>query len=223
MDHQHALTKIVMQAITAHSMFAKELSGRYRKHSGIPYCAHIVEVMKRVAHYGYDFEHSKYFKGGERYVLTMLAAAVGHDLKEDTCFDLKFLTGDTIGTPQRVLEIIDECTRPEGDDATREEKWQFLRSFYNKSLESVVIKIADRYCNVMDYLDRDPKYAAKYALQAYPLYRRFVQSYQHLPIKIAERIDKDVTRLMELVRSVYEDCSLVDSDELEERAHQLVV
>lgn len=208
-----------------HVANTKEPDGRFRKHSGLPYSVHITEVMKRVAHYGYDFEHCTLFEaeGGAQYVFDVLGSACGHDIEEDTTLDI----GDFRKTwGDRIADIVHECTREEGDTATRAEKWDFLCSFFEKSKESVVIKIADRYCNVMDYMDRDPKYAAKYALQAFPLYVRFIRLLQEktFPDMVSKLIDHDVSTLMEIVRDRYgTDIVLCDTEEMLERARKLVV
>jgi len=131
-----------------------------RKHSGIPYIVHCIEVMKRVSDYGINDE-------------VVLASAILHDVKEDC--DIEY--GEKILTEfgWTIHSIVNECTRSQGDAATKEEKYLFLKSFENKSIQSLIIKIADRYCNVRDYM-RTPgkeKYASEYALQAYPLYQSF--------------------------------------------------
>jgi guanosine-3',5'-bis(diphosphate) 3'-pyrophosphohydrolase len=120
----------------------------------IPYIAHPMEVMKLCSFMEIADED-------------VLAAAVGHDLIEDTDStyeEIEMLFG------KRVADIILECTREGGDDVTKKQKFKFLQSFRNKSLDSVVIKLADRSCNVCDYFLQGKKdYSAKYGLQAFPL------------------------------------------------------
>jgi (p)ppGpp synthase/HD superfamily hydrolase len=153
-----AVQKMMHYALMKHS-------GQFRKGSDkcpwgkIPYIMHPFEVMKVCSR----FEISK--EG-------ILCGAIGHDLLEDckvTEHELRFLFGEG------VWKYIYECTRKEGDDATKLEKFNFLCTFERKSAESLVIKLADRFCNVSDYYCTPGKkaYASKYALQAYPLYVAF--------------------------------------------------
>lgn len=207
-----------------HMANAKEQESRFRKYSEIPYSVHVTEVMKRVSHYGYNFENIDMFEaeGGAEYIFDILGASCGHDIEEDTTLDLddfRKTWGD------RIADIVHECSRAEGDAATRAEKWTFLCSFFEKSKEAVVIKIVDRFCNVMDYMDRDPKYAAKYALQAFPLYVRFVRllGEDAFPEIVAQLIDEDIGRLMEIIRDRYgTDIVLVDTEEMLEKVRKLV-
>jgi len=224
MNYQDRLLDFTENAILYHTRACGEAKNAFRKHSGLPYFVHITDVMKRVAHYGINFENS-YKLGGEEVVFNYLAGAAGHDLKEDTHADmerLRALYGDPIPT------IISECSRPEGDAATRQEKWNFLMSFLDKSVESVIIKIADRYCNVMDYMDRDPHYAAKYALQAYPLYVRWfriVASNHFANCEcVYDRVGEDLCQLLTIARTRYgEDFRIVDSDIALKEVCKLVV
>lgn len=126
-----------------------------RKKQNIPYYFHLSEVMKKVLSYGVND-------------LDVLLASLGHDLLEDTDADEEKIENMT---NEKVLSIIKECTRPNGDNVSKKDKLEFLKSFKNKSTESLIIKFADRYCNVYDYFnDGDSRYASKYALQAYPIY-----------------------------------------------------
>ena len=168
-----------------------------RKHSGIPYIVHPIEVMKRVSDYGVIDD-------------TILAAAVLHDVKEDCSSEW----GEKILTEfgWDVHSIVVECSRPQGDDATKPEKYRFLQSFSTKSIQSVIIKIADRYCNVHDYIHTSGKYASKYALQAYPLYQSFIQRYTKisdtvLPHKVSIKVLGDIADLNTTINTVYKDFS----------------
>lgn len=132
-----------------------------RKSSGIPYVVHCIEVMKRVSDYGVGNED-------------ILAAAVLHDVMEDC--EAMYAEHILPEFGWEVSNLVKECTRLTGDDATKLEKYEFLESFEKKSTASIVIKIADRFCNVQDYLRTEGKeeYASTYALQAYPLYQAYI-------------------------------------------------
>jgi (p)ppGpp synthase/HD superfamily hydrolase len=145
-----------------------------RKHSGIPYVMHPIEVMKRLSDYGVrEDDH--------------LVAALLHDVHEDSPeFSDEVL--EKFGP--NVYKIMIECSRPVHID----EKYQFLCSFYDKSPESIMIKIADRYCNVQDYINSGKEeYASKYALQAYPIYDAFIKEVKkHSILFESEKITKNV-------------------------------
>jgi (p)ppGpp synthase/HD superfamily hydrolase len=166
-----------------------------RKSSGLPYIVHPMEVMKRVSDYGVCDED-------------VLCAAVLHDVIEDRTdysTKLKYDFGDY------VYNLVLECSREITDDATKLEKYVFLKSFETKSIESIVIKIADRVSNVMDYsrTEGKEKYAATYAMQAYPLYRSFVRKYPKAESKgilshcSCVHILADIAELSAIVNSYY--------------------
>lgn len=188
------LLELYHQMISSHLYETKELEGRFRKHSGLPYPVHCNAVMARVAHYGINFENAILLQGGEEYVFDVLAASMGHDLAEDTKAHFERWSA-------RSFEIISECTRSDEQTSSRQGKWDFLMTFLTKSVEAVIIKIADRYCNVMDYMDTDPKYAAKYALQAFPLYYRFLRNIKTFPRLVIVNLMRDVSKLQEIINS----------------------
>jgi len=144
----------------------KHHTGQYRKNSGIPYFTHVVEVMKALSRCTLEIH--------------VLTAALLHDIIEDTA--------ETYGDIQlhfgtRVADIVQECSRDGGDDVTKLQKYEFLQSFANKSMDAIILKIADRYCNVNDYIaDGSEEYAAVYAAQAYPLFQAYFRSAEENPV-----------------------------------------
>lgn len=128
--------------------------GQLIKNFEIPYVTHCIEVVKILSTAGFIDQD-------------LLSAAVLHDVIEDcgvSELDLEKQFN------KKVAELVVECTRINNKKTTKRDKLNFLKSFDNKSEESVFIKIADRYCNVNDYiLSGKVKYAGYYALQAYPL------------------------------------------------------
>ena len=132
--------------------------GQYRKDSGIPYITHPLEVMKLISNWGFVDED-------------ILCAAILHDVIEDcgvTKEDIAFEFG------LEVAMMVQECTRKEEDGKDTKGKWSFMMSFYEKSEESVIIKLADRICNVKDYIISEKNvYASWYSLQAHSLMERY--------------------------------------------------
>ena len=197
---------------------AIEMAGRAhiaqkRKSSGIPYVVHPIEVMKRVADYGLLDED-------------ILIAALLHDVHEDAP-EFSEQVKQTFGP--YVYAIMIECSRPERDDATKEQKWDFLCSFYEKSPISTVIKIADRYCNVHDYLRTKGKelYASTYALQAYPIYDAFIKDVKGDPDFIdsrdaALRVMCDIATLQSIADREYPQYSELSPKEIRELVIQIL-
>lgn len=150
-------------------MLMKHKGQRRKGGLRIPYATHPVEVMKVLS-------AALEFPNEDRLVLSdneMLIAALWHDLFEDTnCTAEEVIERANV----KVSLVVSECTRPEEYGNDFYSKYEWLVGFKEKSLASVVVKIVDRFCNVADYM-REPKkqaYAAKYAMQAYPLYRIYL-------------------------------------------------
>ena len=141
--------------------FANEAHrGVNRKGVEIPYVTHVMEVYKVLFNMGVRDPD-------------MLIAAILHDIIEDTPYtwsdiEKKFNS--------RVASYVHECSRMVDGEETLRVKYDFMQTFKYKStsLGSVLIKIADRYVNTMDYYKEGREvYAAWYSLQAYPLYIRY--------------------------------------------------
>lgn len=118
---------------------------RKRQRGGVklPYIIHPLDVLKRIWCW-------------ETINETVACAAVLHDVLEDcaTCEEahLNRKFGD------KVASIVLELTHK----LEIESKEAYLQSFQYKSVESLVIKIADRLCNVDDFKITDVMYAKKY-------------------------------------------------------------
>lgn len=175
-------------------------AGQRRKKSEIPYFLHLADVTSRVSHYGFNAYGP--LKRDLRFIDCVLASSYGHDLYEDTDADYD---GVRLCVGEKIADLILECTR-EGDDKTitRQEKWDFLMTFKKKSPTSVVIKIADRFVNVHNYWDTDPRYAALYALQGTPLYTFFAKNSLVWPKEIAESVQQDIETLGDIIKTRYD-------------------
>jgi len=145
---------------------AKKHAGQKRKHSKIPYFSHCMETMKRV---------SIYQQKSELNSDEILIAALGHDLIEDTEVTYEDVV-DTFG--RHIATVIRECSRPKTSISLKD-KYSFLKSFQHKSKSALLIKIADRSCNVSDFSNEmeTNNYASKYALQAYPLLQAAIKAF----------------------------------------------
>lgn len=133
--------------------------GQKRKYSGLPYVVHPIEVMKRIS--GYGIRHA-----GD------LVSALVHDVHEDCSEMFSSMVLKSFG-PYVYRNMI-ECSYIPDDKYTKDD---YIKSFKHKSPISLIIKIADRYCNVQDFIrSGNKKYAKKYAKKAQPLYDIFVNS-----------------------------------------------
>ena len=158
--------------------------GQYRKHLGnagikIPYIIHPLEVTKLVWEWGVGDED-------------LLSAAVCHDVLEDTLFTEKELSKMLSPT---VAKIVEELTFiPIKDEDKKLAKARYIDSFVNKSIESLVIKLADRFCNVEDLILSDPKYAREYFHKADSLFATWSSRYK----EVVKRFGLDVQHRIEL-------------------------
>ena len=190
-------------------------ANQFRKGTGIPYLNHLCEVTSRVAHYILHM-------GTESLSLTkdeILAASMLHDLIEDCD-----VTYETVvdGFGKGVADLVMECTRDDGHEE-KSQKWDFLVSFKEKSLASHLIKIADRYHNVNDYYRTPEKmdYASTYALQAYPLYRAFLEKVHGEKIPGTEIVVVDLQQLQAIINKLY--MVNIAQDSLDKKVRALVV
>jgi len=152
------------------------LQNRKRDINGVfmPYFTHPFDVMQLV------------WKWGAGKPKNMLAS-LGHDIEEDCKLtEAEIIAGFTPQVPEarlykhetyfpshHILEaakIITELSflPPAGIDKETEKtlKDEYLRTFDKKSIDAFVIKLADRFCNSMDYKLSDPRYAFKYFKKA---------------------------------------------------------
>ena len=146
------IDKAIRIAMEAHE-------GQYRKDNGLPYIVHPIQVMQTINRWGTTNE-------------LILAAAVLHDTLEDT--DLSQLRIYHEFGPL-ILDFVNELTF---DEVKYHDKAEYLRSFKNKSGGAVIIKVADRVCNIWDfYHDGNEKYARKYFMRACDLFNLYVDKF----------------------------------------------
>lgn len=173
------IDEMIKFAVEAHK-------GQYRKGITIPYFTHCMEVMKRVSLYTSDEQ--------------IWCIAVGHDLIEDTKVTYTQLKRK-FGI--RIANGIRECSRKGGDHVSKQIKYDFLNSFFDKSMDSIIVKIADRYCNVIDYTRQKGTYYAKYAVQAYPLFQAYMLRDKTILEHNEMQVLKDLIKLEDLINEKY--------------------
>jgi len=148
--------------------------GQHRKDQqggiSLPYLVHPLEVLKLLWSWGVADD-------------TVLAAAALHDVFEDTD-----ATGhavhDACGID--VYNLVAELTQSDDQD-----KADYIRSFGDpaqKSVESLVVKVADRICNVRDFLRTDFGYAGKYLLRARELRAAVASRYKEVTCRFGNEV-----------------------------------
>lgn len=150
-----------------------------RKNSGDAYIVHPTRVAKMVERHGGTDE--------------MIAASWLHDVKEDCP---EFIGEIDKTMPREVLKLVDELTKPESMN-----KFKWLRSFVNASQEAIIIKMADRFDNLLDpapmgqewlknYLEQTAiilKNAKRNGLETHGIYRELENRYFDLHDSINKR------------------------------------
>lgn len=136
-----------------------------RKSTNIPYFFHLADVTTRLAFYLQNVDDKIKYK--------ILIAGMLHDVIEDCNYSHEEIAEYF---SKEIADIVLECSREHGHES-KLQKYEFLKSFENKSDESLIIKIADRVSNVTDYYKTVGKaqYASTYALQASPLYLEWIK------------------------------------------------
>lgn len=125
----------------------QKFEGKYRKsergETKLPYAYHCLAVETMVWKWGAGNYERR-------------AAALCHDLYEDTNTtyeELCKVAGENVAMICKELTFIPE------QGITKE---NYLASFKYKSVNACVVKFADRFCNVLDFLVVDPAYAKEY-------------------------------------------------------------
>lgn len=119
----------------------------------IPYITHPLEVAKTIWEWGVGDED-------------LLVTAVLHDTLEDTDLPVEIIEskfGNAVASLVKELTFV-------GDAA---QKAEHLKLFATKPIEALIIKLADRILNVLDWNKEDPKYAIKYFYKADSLFAAF--------------------------------------------------
>jgi (p)ppGpp synthase/HD superfamily hydrolase len=142
----------------------------------LPFIVHPISVMKRVWEWGFATP------------ITMDASAT-HDTKEDTDITWEELMG-VIG--EEAADIVFELTYTGNSP---EEKAEYLKSFRNKSLEALVIKLADRFQNVKDFMLTKPEYANKYFDKAKFLFQALTDRKDEFEPEAWNKINDDIEEL----------------------------
>jgi (p)ppGpp synthase/HD superfamily hydrolase len=165
-------------------------SGQIRKDSSfLPYIVHPLEVMK-VLH-----------DAGVRDQI-VLASAILHDTLEDTNISPNEIK-EKFGS--EVLKLVQELTfikdKSWGKEEKEKKKTEYLQSFANKSIESLLIKIVDRICNSTDYTTRsNPEYASIYFEKALCIFDVFFKKEDEIVKRFRREVFEKLNHQIKLIK-----------------------
>lgn len=172
-------------------------SGQFRKANDIklPYAFHPMQVMSLLYDAGLN----------EREHLPILQAALAHDVLEDTTIDKQSLSAAIGEFPTSIVEELtfksEKSVFTSGKEY-QDEKTQHLYDFKSKSLEALVIKVADRICNILDFLKSDKNYAKIYCGKAVGLWEAFDSRFHDVENRFGENFAKALNTKAAVVRSL---------------------
>lgn len=139
-----------------------------RKEVKIPYAWHPIDVAKTLALWNVKED-------------SIIVAALLHDVLEDTEItveELRKLIFEKEGYPKlsrgmidTIVSIVEDLTRT---DDSFEGKKNYLMSWADSKSKvkgALLIKFADRYCNIKDFWATSRSYAPKYALKGWWIYQ----------------------------------------------------
>ena len=138
-----------------------------RKYTHAPYITHPAKVVEMLESWGYSAD--------ETMDAIILATAWGHDLLEDTKTTEEEIriAGGMFGS--RLVNCIRELTFDPGDVGEEERNRQknvYLQTLSKTSWEIVVVKMADRLCNTLDFCASGDPWAVEYLKLGAPLFER---------------------------------------------------
>ena len=111
-------------------------AGQYRKHAidgqRLPYIVHAIEVMRTIWGWGVTDP-------------TIMTAAVLHDVLEESEITARQLEKEFGG---EVAQLVTDLTHDPQDG----DKHEYLKRFATASVPALVVKLADRYCNIQHRL-----------------------------------------------------------------------
>ena len=115
-------------------------AGQYCKHAiggqRLPYIVHPIEVMRTVWGWGVTDP-------------IIMAAAVLHDIVEDSTVTTRQLAKEF---GEETAQLVRELTH----DPQEGDKHEYLKRFSSASVPALVVKLADRYCNIQHRLAAYP-------------------------------------------------------------------
>jgi len=136
--------------------------GGTRRYTNAPYITHPADVVDMLKGWGYRDDDPE--------EAVSLAIAWGHDLLEDTKVTFDEIIEASFPEPNRVLGGIQHLTFDPKGALTKDE---YIRAIgESEPPYRLVVKIADRLCNTLDFCESGDVYAKKYLEFGEPLFGR---------------------------------------------------
>lgn len=123
-------------------------AGQFRK-GGLPYICHPMGVLSQLG----DWEITN--------VVTW-KAAICHDILEDCGIEFEKLVEEIGEEAALVVKELSFFPKDHEFLSPQEQKEKYMASFGGKSVHALATKVADRICNVCEFLATDPNYAKIY-------------------------------------------------------------
>ena len=159
---QEEIQRAVDFAVRSHA-------GQFRK-GGLPYICHPMGVLAQLS----EWEITN--------VVTW-KAAICHDILEDCGVGLEELV-EEIG--EEAALVVEELSFfPDKADevlSPKDQKEQYMASFGDKSVHALTTKVADRFCNVCDFLAVDSSYAKIYWEKASELFLTMISRREEIAL-----------------------------------------
>ena len=133
-----------------------------RRVTGAPYISHPAAVVALLESWGYSADADD--------DAVTLAIAWGHDLLEDTKVTFDELLDASVPAPNRVVGGIQHLTFDPNGCMTKDEYIAVIGK--DEPPERLVVKIADRLCNTLDFCDAGDRWAKEYLKLGEPLFVR---------------------------------------------------
>ena len=133
-----------------------------RKVTGAPYFSHPAAVVAMLRSWGYSADDPS--------DAVTLAIAWGHDLLEDTKVTFDELLDASAPEPDRVIGGIQHLTFDPNGCVTKDEYIAIIGK--DEPPERLVVKIADRLCNTLDFCDAGDAWAREYLKLGESLFAR---------------------------------------------------
>lgn len=159
--------------------------------TGVPYIVHPLEVLKKICLWGVD----------KVKFLDLWITVLTHDTIEDTEVtyeELKEFFGEKVANWVQMLSFRAKLTGEDSKDYQLA-KSRHLDDFVNKPVEVLVAKLADRFCNIIDFMQSGSDYASKYYKRAIGLVEvaiiRRLEIETTFGTSVYDAIDRDFTYL----------------------------
>lgn len=178
-EDRESLERMIRFATKAHE-------GQMRKGTCLPYIVHPIDVMSQLADW-------------EVFCVHTWKLALCHDIYED-CPHINHQLIEDLDSKKLACQIEELTFRLDPNDprVKKNQKVDYMKGWlvknedgvYEKSVESLVVKVADRCCNIWDFLQisSDPKKAYSYFKKADDLFMAMLNRQDEIAERYGEAV-----------------------------------